>query len=59
MEISLEDMARLRPLLQFAIQEAEDSLKGESLIKSDSEEDLKESLVWGRGFLKRIEVIDT
>lgn len=51
MKLTLEDVARLRPLLESAIAEA----TTDGMVKPDRPQELQESLDWGQALLKRIE----
>lgn len=52
--LTLEDCARLRTVLGFAIAEARTAVEG-GMIKPDRPKELEESLAWGEDLLGRIE----
>ena len=53
--LSVDDAARLRPLLELAVAEAAAALHGHWGIQPDHPEDLADSLAWGRALLGRID----
>lgn len=58
MVVTLEDLARLRPLLESAIAEAEVAIAG-GMVQPNRPHELQESLDWGRDLLKRIESVQS
>jgi hypothetical protein len=58
MNITIDDRARLMPLLRSAIGEARMALAGKSCMQPDRPEDLADSLEWGEDMLRRLEALD-